>query len=95
MRRWCEEGRVGAWKPGGRWRVDKASLYALIEAGKNSHNRGIASEHEARVNDAIKALNESHDHLRAMLFGGSEHAVESALAALRKARARFTKARKW
>lgn len=95
MRHWCEQGRVGAWKPGGRWRVDKASLYALIEQGKNSYNRGLTTEHEARLNDAIIAVHEANDHLRAVLFGGTEHAVESAIAALRKARARFMKARKW
>jgi excisionase family DNA binding protein len=35
MRRWCEGGRVRAWKPGGRWRVCRKSLYALIEASRN------------------------------------------------------------
>lgn len=35
MRRWCEDDRVLAFKPVGRWRVDKKSLYSLIEAGRN------------------------------------------------------------
>lgn len=39
VRRWCEEARIQACKPVGRWRVDKRSLYALIEAGKNSPSR--------------------------------------------------------
>jgi hypothetical protein len=36
MRRWCEEARVHAWKPVGRWRVDRKSLYELIKAGQNT-----------------------------------------------------------
>jgi hypothetical protein len=36
VRRWCDEARVQACKPVGRWRVDKRSLYALIQAGQNS-----------------------------------------------------------
>jgi predicted site-specific integrase-resolvase len=36
MRRWCNDGVVGACKPVGRWRVDKKSLYALIAAGQNT-----------------------------------------------------------
>jgi hypothetical protein len=35
MRRWCEENRVVAFKPVGRWRVDMQSLYSLIAASRN------------------------------------------------------------
>ena len=38
IRRWCEEARVTACKPVGRWRVDRRSLYALIEDGQNKPN---------------------------------------------------------
>jgi len=43
MRQWCERGRVGAWKPVGRWRVERKSLYALIAAGRNSSPEGISA----------------------------------------------------
>ncbi len=36
VRRWCEEGRVHAWKPVGRWRVCRTSLYALINKSNNN-----------------------------------------------------------
>jgi hypothetical protein len=35
IRRWCERGRVVAYKPVGRWRVCRKSLYALIERSRN------------------------------------------------------------
>jgi predicted site-specific integrase-resolvase len=35
IRRWCEDGRVGAWKLVGRWRVDRAGLYSLISQAHN------------------------------------------------------------
>lgn len=40
IRRWCVEDRVLAHRPGGRWRVDKQSLYGLISRSRNSGPRG-------------------------------------------------------
>jgi hypothetical protein len=36
IRRWCEENRVIAFKPVGRWHVDRRSLYQLIEGSRNN-----------------------------------------------------------
>lgn len=35
IRRWCEESRVHAFKPVGRWYISKQSLYDLIAASSN------------------------------------------------------------
>ena len=54
MRRWCEEKRVKAWKPVGRWRVERTSLYDLIGHACNlqdHHLSGPSREPIAKVTE--------------------------------------------
>lgn len=36
MRRWCDEGRVSAYKLVGRWRIDREAFYSWLQAHRIS-----------------------------------------------------------